>query len=243
MEYTFCVDDTPDFVKNELPFHKAGLNVVWTNDMEPYRTRKVRVLNGAHTAGTLTSHLAGHTYVKEMVEDSDCGDYVRRLIFEEILPTLDLEQSDKEAYANAILERFANPFIQHALLSISLNSVSKWKVRLLPTLQDYIRITGVLPKRICLSLAALIRFYKATTKNGTTEGQVDGVFYTIQDKKEILFFFENVWQNNANDIHKLVQQVLGNTDLWDQDLNKITGLTDLVTEDLKHMLHDSTQIQ
>jgi tagaturonate reductase len=110
-------------LEKELPLRKAGINVVYTPDMQPYRTRKVRFLNGAHTATVLEGHLAGFTFVDELVRDPKFNAFFRQILFEEISPTIDLPEDDKRAYAESVLERFANPFANHRLLSISLNSV------------------------------------------------------------------------------------------------------------------------
>jgi tagaturonate reductase len=120
----------------ELPFHRAGLNVVWTTDLAPCRTPKVRILNGAHTAGVLAAFCGGLDTVREMVEDPVFGRFLQQVVFDEILPTVPPTERDRLDYARAVLERFGDPFIRHELLSISLNSVSKWKVRVLPTLPD-----------------------------------------------------------------------------------------------------------
>lgn len=144
----------------ELPFTQAGLNVVWTTDLTPYRTRKVRILNGAHTMTALAAFLAGLDTVRECVEDSQFGPYMRRAIFEEILPLLPPPEEESRAFAESVMERLANPFIKHLLLSIALNSVSKYRVRVLPSLLEYRSWRGALPANLTLSLAAVLIFYR-----------------------------------------------------------------------------------
>ncbi len=225
------VIEGPDFLKNELKFQEAGLQVIFTNDINPYRTRKVRVLNGAHTACVLGAYLSGMETVREMTEDVVYGKFLRNTMFEEILPTLDLPDEEKKEYANAILERFSNPFIKHALLSISLNSVSKWKVRVLPTLLDYTKTKGEFPQRLGFSLAALIRFYQCEIIDGKAIGSIRAKEYEVNDDKEILEYFEDIWKAPSTDI--IAEEVLSNTYFWDEDLTEIDGFKDFISENLQ----------
>ena len=161
------VIEGPQSLADELPLHKVGLNVVWTDNLTPYRERKVRILNGAHTASVLAAYHAGLDTVREMVEDPLFKRFLEKAIFTEILPTVPLAHEEKTAYAQSVLERFRNPFVRHELLSIALNSVSKWKVRVLPSLLDYQRQIGHVPTALAFSLAALIYFYRGTSRRTT----------------------------------------------------------------------------
>lgn len=215
----------------EIPFHKAGLNVLWTDNMEPYRTRKVRILNGAHTMTVLAAHLAGLETVGDCMNDKDVSEFMRKGIFEEIIPTFDLPEDEKLMFAEAVLERFANPFIKHLLLSISLNSVSKFKVRVLPSVKEYIARLGKLPTRTMFALSALIRFYKGVTiENGKLLGNIDNNKYDICDKPDVLEFFADINTKFANDNKALVHAVLSNISFWDEDLSVIEGFEDKVLE-------------
>ena len=148
------VIEGPEHLGHEFPVKQAGFNVVWTQDLHPYRDRKVRILNGAHTSTVLAAYLAGVDTVGELMKNPTTFTYLRQVVYDEIIPSL--EAQDKISYADAVLERFQNPYIRHELLSISLNSVSKWKVRVLPSLKEYIVKKHSLPLRLCFSLAALI---------------------------------------------------------------------------------------
>ncbi len=213
----------------ELPFHKAGLNVLWTDDMEPYRTRKVRILNGAHTMTVLAAHLAGLETVGDCMKDEDVSKFMKDGIFEEIIPTFDLPENEKRDFAAAVLERFANPFIKHLLLSISLNSVSKFKVRVLPSIEEYIKRLGKLPQNTLFALAALIKFYEGTIiENGKLKGEVDGKPYDICDNIEVLEFFADINKRYADDAKSLVEAVLKNSSFWSKDLTEYNGLLDAV---------------
>lgn len=150
--------------EEEFPLQKAGINVIWTENVKPYKKRKVRILNGGHTSMVLAARLYGLSTVKECLDDELVGAFLHKTIFEEIIPTLGNTQEDL-TFGKAVLERFANPFVKHQLLSIALNSVSKFKARVLPTILEYYEANGKLPKCMTFSLAALIRFYRTDESN------------------------------------------------------------------------------
>ena len=153
----------------EIPFHKAGLNVIWTDELEKYRTRKVRILNGAHTSMVPYAMLKGFNTVKSCMDDEAMLAYVKKCVFDEIVPTLDLPEDELKSYANSVLERFANPYIKHYLSSIALNSVSKFKVRVLPSILEYRNRFGKNPPTLIKAFAALIEFYKTDMTNDDAE--------------------------------------------------------------------------
>ena len=155
------VIETDFDIESELPFSKAGLNVIVTPDkLEMYRTRKVRILNGAHTSMVPYALLNGFDTVKSCIDDKVMNEYLRHCVFDEIIPTLDLPADELKSYANNVIERFANPYIKHYLSAISLNSVSKFKVRVLPSLLEYRKRFETSPKSLIFSFAKLIDFYK-----------------------------------------------------------------------------------
>lgn len=150
--------------EDEFPLQRAGINVIWTEDVKPYKKRKVRILNGGHTSMVLAARLYGLSTVKECLDDELVNAFLRKTMFEEIIPTLGNTEEDIR-FGEAVLERFANPFVKHQLLSIALNSVSKFKARVLPTILEYYEANGTLPKCMTFSLAALIRFYRTDEAN------------------------------------------------------------------------------
>ena len=154
----------PKAIAAELPLAEAGLDVIWTDDLKPYRTRKVRILNGGHTASVLAAYLAGLDTVEEMTKDPQISAFLRRVLLDEIVPQVPLPDAERRAYAATILERFANPFIRHELLSIALNSVSKWVVRVLPTVEDWVKDGKPAPDGLAFSLAALLWFYRGAAR-------------------------------------------------------------------------------
>ena len=229
------VIEGPKALEAELPLAKAGLNVIWTSDLSPYRTRKVRVLNGAHSGSSLAAYVAGVDTVRDMMDDPVLGAFVRRLVFDEILPLVKLPEAEKQAYAASVMERFRNPFVRHELMSISLNSVSKWKVRVLPSLLDAQAATGEVPPLLSFSLAALICFYRATlAKDGSYKGDRRGKAYAVRDDAPVLEFFAKAWAGVrvSRDWTALATEVLGRADFWGRDLNEVPGLTEAVASSL-----------
>ncbi|NMA96026.1 MAG: tagaturonate reductase [Clostridiales bacterium] len=224
---------------NELPLVEAGLDVIWTDDLTPYRTRKVRILNGAHTMMVPMAYLYGIDTVRECIEDDTVLSYMKKGIYDEIIPVLDLPQEEKEAFATAVLERFANPFIEHQLLSIALNSVSKWQVRVLPSLLEYIELKDKLPQVLTFSLAALLAFYKGSElRDGALIGNRDNSQYNIQDDQNILDFFYKLWQDyeEDEDLHGLCTKALGQDSFWGMDLTTVEGLVQAVVNYLREIL-------
>ncbi|WHH60290.1 tagaturonate reductase [Petroclostridium sp. X23] len=220
-------------LSEEIPFTKIGLNVIWTDDMTPYRTRKVRILNGAHTMTVLAAYLHGKDTVKECMDDDVISKYMNNGIFNEIIPTLDLPKAELEEFAAAVSERFANPFIKHYLLSIALNSTSKFKTRVLPSILEYIKRKNELPKTLTFSLAALLAFYKGTEINeNALMGQRSGNEYKIMDDMPVLELFKKLWSDydeTKEGTENLVKTVLSNTDMWGTDLTGLDGFTSTVS--------------
>ncbi|MBT1707807.1 tagaturonate reductase [Fulvivirgaceae bacterium PWU5] len=216
------VIEAPAAVQQAFPADQAGLQVKFVQDLTPYRTRKVRILNGAHTALVPVAYLRGLRTVREAVEDNYTGTFLREAIYQEIIPTLDLPASELEQFAADVMERFQNPFIRHELSSIALNSISKYKVRVLPSVLEYYARQGTLPEKLLHALAALILFYK-----GTHQGET----LPVNDTPEILEFFARVWK--TGDADYVVRETLANTAFWDQDLTQLPGLLARVT----HYIH------
>ena len=201
-------------LKAKLPFHKTDLDVKIVADMQPYRTRKVRILNGAHTAMVPFSLLYGNETVKETVDNNFTGAFVNKAIFDEINETIDMDKKELDLFAEDVLDRFRNPFIKHNLSSIALNSISKFKVRVLPSILVYNEKFGKVPANLTFAFACLIRFYKGTW---------NGAGLPVDDSKEITDAFEAIW---ADGTAKAVQQTLQNTEFWGEDLTAVKGLSE-----------------
>lgn len=187
----------PQSITEEFPFDQAGLNIIVTDELEKYRTRKVRILNGAHTAMIPYAMLEGLETVGDCMKDEKMSAFVKACVYEEIIPTLDLPKEELLDYADNVFERFENPFICHLCASISLNSVSKFRVRVLPSLLTYIERKKEMPQHLLTSFAKLIQFYKEGTPN--------------DDEKVMAFMKE-----------KSVAEILANTDFWGVDLSFLT---------------------
>jgi len=221
----------------ELPLAQAGLNVIWTDDLAPYRTRKVRILNGAHTMTALAAYLYGVDTVKECMDDPRIRRFMEIGIYEEIIPTLDLPREELIGYASAVLDRFANPYNKHYLLSISLNSTSKFKTRVLPSIKKYIARNHKLPRALTFALAALIAFYRGTEiqEQQLVAKRDDGTAYRVSDDPHALELFRDAWSKfngNYTSAHELVRKLLGCAMLWGEDLTQIAGLPERVAGDL-----------
>lgn len=177
----------------ELPLDKCGLNVILTDQIEMYHTRKVRILNGAHTSLVPHGLLSGYDTVKSCVDSEKMLSHIKKCVYEEIVPTLDLPKEELLSYADSVLNRFANPYIKHYLSSIALNSVSKFKVRVLPSILEYIKRFNKMPETLVFSFARLIEFYKKGTPN---------------DSNDVMEFMKN----------SSVKDILASKELWGQDL-------------------------
>ncbi len=224
--FLLWVIEGPAEIADEFPLHKAGLDVVWTSDLQPYRTRKVRILNGAHTASSLAAYCAGLDSVRAMTEDPVVSKYLNKVMFDEIVPFVPLPDAERRAYAETIMERFANPSIVHELISIALNSVSKWQVRVLPTVKDYAAAHGRAPAGLAFSLAALLNFYRGSfVAPGDYQGQRDAGAYPIRDNADVLAIIDAAWQGAA-DAGALVATLLADARLWGEDLTQVAGLAE-----------------
>lgn len=225
--FALWVIESDKDISKEFDLPGAGLPVVFTDDHHPYKQRKVRILNGAHTSFVLASWLCGNDIVRQSMEDDDIRNFMNKTIFDEVIPTLTLPEDELKAFAGEVVNRFNNPYVDHALLAISLNSVSKWRARCLPSLLGYVDKFGKLPAHMTFSIAALMAFYTGTEiKDGVLIGDRNGEAYNIKDDMPVLEFFRD---NCRKDTRTFVTDYLGNEDFHGQDLNQVPGLTDAVT--------------
>ena len=227
-------------ISGELPLDKAGLPVVFTDNQKPYRERKVRVLNGAHTASVLAGYLYGLNIVRDCMHDEIMGKFIRQVVMDEIVPQVPLPIDEVKAFAASVFERFENPFIDHALLSISLNSVSKWKARVLPSFKDHYAQKNELPRLITFSLAALFAFYSSTDlrEDGLYAKRADGTEYVVHDDAAVLTFFA---ENSSKDAAVFVKAALSNQGFWGEDLTAYAGMEETVTEWLTLIRKDAAE--
>ncbi|GAB7197203.1 tagaturonate reductase [Dickeya oryzae] len=224
--YLFVIQG-PQWLADELRLNQLKLNVRIVDDIKPYKERKVAILNGAHTALVPVAFLAGLDTVGESMNDAQIGKFVETTIAEEIVPVLDLPHDELMSFAEAVLSRFRNPFIQHQLLSIALNGMTKFRTRILPQLLMYRERHNALPKRLTFALAALIAFYR---------GERNDDRYPLQDDAHWLERYEVLWSGvraGTTSLAQVVNAVLSDAEHWEQDLTLVPGLAALVTEQLQ----------
>ncbi|MCD9855435.1 tagaturonate reductase [Epilithonimonas sp. JDS] len=222
--FLLWVIEGDDKLRALIPFDKIDDQVLIVDDITPYRTRKVRILNGAHTAMLAFSILDGKETVKEAIDAEFAGKFISDTVYNEIIPTLDLSKEELTAFAEEVFDRFRNPFLKHQLSSIALNSVAKFKVRVLPSLLQYVDDKKELPVNLTFALAALIRFY---------QGEFNGKTLPVMDDAPVLERLKEIWTNN--DLGEVVKATLSETSFWDTDLTQVPGLTEAVTKALKEI--------
>ena len=221
-----------------LPFRKAGLedHVFVTPDMSPYKKRKVRILNGAHTGFVLGAYLAGFDIVRDCMHDETILGYMNKMLLQEVVPILPLDQDDCKKFAAAVEDRFNNPFVNHELMSISLNSTSKWRARNMPSFLEYVGKNGKLPTCLTMSFAAYIAFYSNNIQELNDKGLVckraKGNEYTVSDDRWVLEFYN---EHKNDDVPTLVHAVMTNEQMWGQDLTKVPGFEEATVKNLTNI--------
>lgn len=223
----------PAWLEDKLPFKAAGLNCPVVPDVTPYKKRKVRILNGAHTGFVLGAYLAGFDIVRDCMHDDVIRNFMNKMLLEEVVPILPLDQEDCKQFAAAVEDRFNNPFVNHELMSISLNSTSKWRARNMPSLLEYVEKNGTLPTCLSMGLAAYIAFYSNDIQGLTDKGLVckrpAGNEYTVSDDRWVLEFYN---AHKDDDIPTLVHAVMTNEQMWDQDLTAVPGFEEVTVKNL-----------
>lgn len=222
-------------ISKELPLPSIGLPVVFTDNQKPYKQRKVRILNGAHTSFVPAAFQCGYDIVLDAMNDPMILNFMQKTLYDEVIPTLTLDKADLMAFAEAVTGRFKNPFIKHALLAICLNSVSKWRARCMPSLLIYVEKMGKLPEHLTFSLASLMALYHGgQLKDGKLECLRDGQPYQLQDDPAVLEFFATT----ANlPVREQVEKFLGNESFFGPDLIRVPGIVDSVTESFEDILN------
>lgn len=213
-----------------IPFNKINEQILVVDDIQPYRLRKVRILNGGHTLMLAPAILSGKETVKESVDDQFIGKFLKDAIFNEVNPTLGLDETELKEFAEEVFDRFRNPFIKHHLASIALYFVSKFKVRVLPSLLTYVENNGKLPVNLTFSLAGLIRFY---------QGSFGERALPLNDEEGIVAKFQKIWANE--EYEKVAELVLSEKSFWDTDLTQIEGLKTAVAKALYEIDHNDME--
>lgn len=232
----------PAELEERLPFKKAGLNVQVVPDVTPYKKRKVRILNGAHTGFVLGAYLSGQNIVRDCMHNETIKGFMNKMLYDEIIPTLPLDKEDLMDFASAVEDRFNNPFVDHELMSISLNSTSKWRARNLPSFEEYVKEKKALPVCLTMSLAAYIAFYSSDIQERTEDGLIcrrpKGNTYKVQDDAWVLDFY---YEHREDSAEELVHAVLTNEKMWGEDLSQIEGLEKKVTKNLLNIRENGAE--
>ncbi len=235
------VIEGPDGLEDRLPFKKAGVPVIVVPDVTPYKKRKVRILNGAHTGFVLGAYLAGYDIVRDCMHDNTILGYMNQMLYDEVIPTLPLDKKDLEDFAQAVQDRFNNPFVNHELMSISLNSTSKWRARNMPTFLDYVKEKGALPPCLTTSFAAYVAFYSNDIQELNDKGLVcrrpKGNEYTVSDDRWVLEFY---YAHRNDSPENLIHAVMTNTEMWGQDLTEVPGFEKEAVRILKQIREEGT---
>jgi tagaturonate reductase len=220
--FYFWAIECAENIQKEFPTQLAALHdVVFANDITPYRIRKVRILNGTHTAFMPVAYLRGLRTVKEAMDDPDMEKFILDTIKKEIVPTLALPEPELSNFASAVADRFRNPFIKHQLISISLNSISKFRIRVVPTIVEYIQKNNTAPPNLMRSLAALICFYR---------GNWQGNAIPLNDTPDVISIIQDAWKEQ--DLSKVISEILSNPTLWGSDLTRLNGVTEAVQKNV-----------
>jgi tagaturonate reductase len=213
------VIEAPKEIAKEFPADKAGLNVLFVPSEAPYHERKVCLLNGPHTVLSPVAYLSGINIVRDACQHEVVGKYINKVMFDELMETLNLPKEELQKFAKDVLERFNNPFVDHQVTSIMLNSFPKFETRDLPGLKTYLQRKGELPKGLVLGLAAIITYYKGGVR-------ADGAEIVPNDAPEIMQLLKDLWATGCT--KKVAEGVLAAKSIWNEDLNAIPGLTDMV---------------
>lgn len=224
----------PDWLEEKLPFKAAGLNCPVVPDVTPYKKRKVRILNGAHTGFVLGAYLAGFDIVRDCMQDETVLGFMNKMLYDEVIPTLPLDKKDLTDFASAVQDRFNNPFVNHELMSISLNSTSKWRARNMPSFLEYVDKTGKLPPCLTASFACYIAFFsndvQALNDKGLVCRRAKGNEYVCSDDRWALEFY---YAHKDDSPAALTHAVMTNEQMWGQDLTKVPGFESAVAAHLE----------
>lgn len=227
--YSLWAIEGDDSVRQILSFSELDNGVIIAPDIEKYRELKLRLLNGTHTLSCGLAYLSGFTFVKEGMNNKAFCEYVSEVMLKEIAPAIPANVADDEAeiFGKQVLDRFANPFLNHQWISITMQYTSKMKMRVIPVLLRYFSIYNTVPQNMAKGFAAYVLFMKAVKKNGNVyEGELNGNAYPINDDKAAYFY--ELWQKNGEG--NIVNAILSDKTLWDADLSVLPGFTEAVQQ-------------
>jgi tagaturonate reductase len=225
-----------------LPFRRAGFQVLWVDDLTPYQQRKVRLLNGGHTLMAPLGIVLGLTEVREVMEHDEWGKWLREAVLHEIIPAVPMPADELREYAKSVFDRFGNPFVRHRLQDIAMNTASKFRTRLLPTIEYYMNRGTPVPDRIARGLAGLLRYYRTTRRtDGTYVGiALTGQEYIVNDDVRVVEQLANHWSQFSDSEGEqgwleLTRKLLSLAPIWGADLSAAAGLVESVADDLRSL--------
>jgi tagaturonate reductase len=213
--------------------------VILSSDITPFREQKLRLLNGGHTISVSLAYLTGFETVGEMMNDPITGQFARRVILKEILPTVLPICDTAESFANAVIDRFCNPFIIHPLLNITLQNTAKMQMRNALTFKRYYEQTGQLPSLMCLGFAGYLLFAKAEkVENGQFFGKSNGNFYKIKDDKAVFLneHWQQVTQKDFKSLRHFVESVLNDERIFEKNAFDLPNFASKIATYLQQLL-------
>lgn len=202
----------------QLPLNRIGLNVIYTTDLTPYKELKLKILNGAHTSMVPIGLLLNIGLVKDVMDNKLTANFIKDLVYLDTIPAIQVDQKMAKEFAKDVMDRFRNPFLEHRLKAISLNSISKFVSRVLPSIKGYLTTKGRLPPRLVLSFACLLAYY-----SGSYQGQV----IEPVDDEEVVSTLLRHWEkirSNGGISYQALEKLLSDSTLWGEDLTKLEGL-------------------
>lgn len=227
--HIWAIESAPK-LQSIWPFEKLGLNVKFVDDVEPFWIQKVRILNGTHTAMAYVAHLHGCATVRDAMTDADLSEFIQTLVDREIVPMVEAElptlgADTIRAFADSVLERFRNPYLEHHLLDITLNGLSKFVIRLLPIFERYAASHGSVPAKLSASFAAMLLFYRPVTD--------DAAHHTVADDPVHVKRLAALWQQEPGvGLGPTITAILGQSEVWGRDLNALPGLHAALVESI-----------
>ncbi|MHB1627564.1 MAG: tagaturonate reductase [Bacilli bacterium] len=226
--HLFVIED-PGMLARQWPFQDIGLNVRYVCDVKPYRERKVRILNGAHTAMAALCYAADFRTVQQAMDDHAFALFVRRVVYDEIIPSMNGESVSLADFGRVTIDRFCNPHIEHRLSDIVVNGLSKIRVRLVPTIRDYAERYGRAPRLLTLALAATLLFYR--------DRAVDGK--VVHDDGPLVRRIQDLWlEREGADLQETMQRLLADAVVWGYDLNEIGDLPHQAADHVREIERD-----
>lgn len=231
----WAIQSSNEKVKEILSFATADSAAIVAPDIQVFRELKLRLLNAPHTFGCGLAYLCGFDTVKESLDDEIFSGYIQTLMFDEIIPSVvseTISNSMAGDFANKVLDRYRNSFIEHAWINITLQYSTKMSLRNIALIQNYCERFGQVPIYMSIGMAGHILFLRTHKTSDGYNGSSNGT--TFQVKDDHASFYAEAWQNGS--VSETVRSVLGNRELWGSDLNHLPEFTDTVTFWLETMI-------